>query len=125
MRALITKLVCMPYDKVNRDYVWFHSTKKKSKSNPKIEPQCGLSKILSSKSALKNSKKKMFVCLFVTEATTLECQDGLQTSKVLIQTRELGQSPRNMSAIDGKIAQYNSFFTATNRETGHKTQLLW
>ena len=47
--------------------------------------------------------------MFVTEATALECQDGLQNSK-LFQTRELGQSPRNMSAIDGKIAQYSSFF---------------
>ena len=30
----------------------------------------------------------LFVCLFVTEATALECQDGLQISKVLIQTRD-------------------------------------
>ena len=34
----------------------------------------------------------VFLCLFVTEATALECQDGLQNSK-LFQTRELGQSP--------------------------------
>ena len=43
-------------------------------------------------------------CLFVTEATP-KCHDGLQTSN-LAMTRELGQSPINVSATyDGKCSQ--------------------
>ena len=44
----------------------------------------------------------LFVCLFVTEVTcTATSVDGLRLRKGAT-TRELGQSPRNMSAIDGK-----------------------
>ena len=49
----------------------------------------------------------LFVCLFVTEVTcTATSVDGLRLRKGAT-TRELGQSPRNMSAIDGK--QLNIF----------------
>ena len=46
--------------------------------------------------------ERLFVCLFVTEVTcTATSVDGLRLRKGAT-TRELGQSPRNMSAIDGK-----------------------
>ena len=55
---------------------------------------------------MRKRKEKLFVCLFVTKVTcTAKCRRAPSPDSAREQgatTRELGQSPRNMSAIDGK-----------------------